>query len=60
MKHSTQSPHADSSPGAVLFIVTSVQFLTPFMSSSVGIALPVIGHGACGHYFFPGQTIQSC
>ncbi len=44
MKHPTQAPHADSSPGTVLFIVSSVQFLTPFMSSSVGIALPVIGH----------------
>ncbi|SMD12064.1 drug resistance transporter, EmrB/QacA subfamily [Desulfocicer vacuolatum DSM 3385] len=40
---SPKTPNADSSPGAVLFIVTTVQFLTPFMSSSVGIALPVIG-----------------
>lgn len=39
-----QSPQTKSSPGVVLFIVTSVQFLTPFMSSSVGIALPMIGH----------------
>lgn len=43
IKRNTQTPRADSSSGAVLFIVSSVQFLTPFMSSSVGIALPVIG-----------------
>lgn len=32
-----------SSPGVILFIVSTVQFLTPLMSSSVNIALPVIG-----------------
>ncbi len=32
-----------SSPGATLFIVSAVQFLTPFMASSVGVALPAIG-----------------
>ncbi len=44
MNTRSHTPHADSSPAAVLFIVTTVQFLTPFMSSSVGIALPMIGH----------------
>ena len=28
---------------AVLFVVATVQFLTPFMFSAVGVALPSIG-----------------
>ena len=44
MKPLSHTPHADSAPAVVLFIVATVQFLTPFMSSSVGIALPMIGH----------------
>lgn len=32
-----------SSPGATLFIVSAVQFLTPYMMSAVGVALPTIG-----------------
>ncbi len=31
------------SPGVTLFIVSAVQFLTPFLASSVSVALPVIG-----------------
>ncbi|MCG8563624.1 MAG: MFS transporter [Desulfobacterales bacterium] len=34
-------PH--QSPGATLFVVSAVQFLTPFMMSAVGVALPAIG-----------------
>lgn len=36
---STQS----ASPQATLFVVSAVQFLTPFLASSVSVALPVIG-----------------
>lgn len=38
----TKTPTA-CSPALVLFIVCIVQFLTPFMLSSVGVALPKIG-----------------
>ena len=31
------------SPGVTLFVVSAVQFLTPFMMSAVGVALPAIG-----------------
>ncbi|WDP91166.1 MAG: MFS transporter [Desulfobacter sp.] len=34
---------ASHSPGVTLFVVSSVQFLTPFMMSAVGVALPAIG-----------------
>jgi EmrB/QacA subfamily drug resistance transporter len=37
-----QSGHAVSG-AAVLFVVSAVQFLTPFMLSAVGVALPAIG-----------------
>jgi len=41
------SPPSDSMPrtsqGATLFVVATVQFLVPFLMSSVGVALPVIG-----------------
>ncbi len=37
-----QSEDAVSS-AAILFVVSAVQFLTPFMLSAVGVALPVIG-----------------
>jgi EmrB/QacA subfamily drug resistance transporter len=33
----------DVSAAAILFVVSAVQFLTPFMLSAVGVALPVIG-----------------
>ena len=33
-----------NSPGITLFVVSAVQFLTPFMMSAVGVALPAIGH----------------
>ena len=33
----------DVSPAATLFVVSAVQFLTPFMFSAVGVALPTIG-----------------
>lgn len=33
----------NASAGAILFIVSAVQFLAPFMMSAVGIALPTIG-----------------
>ncbi len=33
-----------TSPGITLFVVSAVQFLTPFMMSAVGVALPAIGH----------------
>jgi EmrB/QacA subfamily drug resistance transporter len=51
-KTSDSSPHRpgpkDRSDGAVssaatLFVVSAVQFLTPFMLSAVGVALPAIG-----------------
>jgi EmrB/QacA subfamily drug resistance transporter len=44
MKNKSIHSTSDSSAAVVLFVVSAVQFLTPFMSSSVGIALPVIGH----------------
>ncbi|MCG8565687.1 MAG: MFS transporter, partial [Desulfobacterales bacterium] len=31
------------STGVILFVVSAVQFLTPFMMSAVGVALPAIG-----------------
>ena len=37
-----QSDYAVSS-AAILFVVSAVQFLTPFMLSAVGVALPAIG-----------------
>jgi len=37
-----QSDHAVSG-GVILFVVSAVQFLTPFMLSAVGVALPAIG-----------------
>ena len=43
LKNKSLSSPPDSSAAVVLFVVSAVQFLTPFMSSSVGIALPVIG-----------------
>ncbi len=36
-----ETPHA--SPTLTLFVVASVQFLTPFMMSAMGVALPAIG-----------------
>jgi len=41
MNQATQSSNV--SPGITLFVVSSVQFLTPFMMSAVGVALPAIG-----------------
>ncbi len=32
------------SPGLTIFVVSTVQFLAPFMMSAVGVALPAIGH----------------
>lgn len=32
------------SPQVTLFVVSAVQFLTPFLASAVSVALPVIGH----------------
>jgi EmrB/QacA subfamily drug resistance transporter len=43
MNAATESPSTSSSPAATLFIVSAVQFLTPFMASAVGVALPAIG-----------------
>lgn len=37
-----RSDHAVSG-GVILFVVSAVQFLTPFMLSAVGLALPAIG-----------------
>ena len=34
----------DQSPSATLFVVSAVQFFSPFMMSAVGVALPAIGH----------------
>lgn len=42
MKSGEPEP-TDCSPGVLLFIVSTVQFLMPLMTSSVNIALPVIG-----------------
>ncbi len=39
----TNSPHKEVSPKVTLFIVSAVQFLTPFLASAVSVALPVIG-----------------
>ena len=37
--------HSDAmvSDAVILFVVSAVQFLTPFMLSAVGVALPAIG-----------------
>lgn len=45
LKHDTAGPSAKpaTSPSATLFVVCAVQFLTPFMFSAVGVALPTIG-----------------
>jgi EmrB/QacA subfamily drug resistance transporter len=32
-----------SSPSAILWVIAAVQFLTPFMFSAIGVALPAIG-----------------
>jgi EmrB/QacA subfamily drug resistance transporter len=32
------------SPSATLWVIAAVQFLTPFMFSAIGVALPTIGH----------------
>ena len=40
----SKNPSDDAvSSAAVLFVVSAVQFLTPFMLSAVGVALPAIG-----------------
>ena len=39
-KNQSDSPASDA---AILFVVSAVQFLTPFMLSAVGVALPAIG-----------------
>jgi EmrB/QacA subfamily drug resistance transporter len=44
--HNTATKNRDDyavSSAATLFVVSAVQFLTPFMLSAVGVALPVIG-----------------
>ena len=45
MPHPTSDNRSDDavSAAATLFVVSAVQFLTPFMLSAVGVALPVIG-----------------
>ncbi len=43
LNQETPKKPLDSSPVAVLVIVSTVQFLTPFMSSALGVALPAIG-----------------
>ncbi len=40
---SATSPTKSASPQATLLVVSAVQFLTPFLASSVSVALPVIG-----------------
>ena len=40
---STNPSDDDVSAAAILFVVSAVQFLTPFMLSAVGVALPAIG-----------------
>ncbi|PID76376.1 MAG: MFS transporter [Deltaproteobacteria bacterium] len=40
--NSNTKPQA-ASPQATLFVVSAVQFLTPFLASSVSVALPMIG-----------------
>lgn len=39
----TTTQNRDVSPRVTLFIVSAVQFLTPFLASAVSVALPVIG-----------------
>lgn len=44
MSNDIQAPAAGTIPASlVLFVVSCVQFITPLMASSVGIALPAIG-----------------
>ncbi len=43
MTVSPDSKTANPSPTVILFVVASVQFLTPFMMSAMGVALPAIG-----------------
>ena len=45
LKNPYQKPPSDDavSGAATLFVVSAVQFLTPFMLSAVGVALPSIG-----------------
>lgn len=40
----THPPEQTISPAVTIFVVSVVQFLTPFMMSAVGVALPAIGH----------------
>jgi len=40
----SQSPEKNISPAVTIFVVSVIQFLTPFMMSAVGVALPAIGH----------------
>ncbi|WP_300672519.1 MFS transporter [Desulfoluna sp.] len=40
---SSNAPENTASPAATVFVVSVVQFLTPFMMSAVGVALPAIG-----------------
>ena len=48
-----------ASPVVIVFVVSCVQFLTPFLSSSVGIALPTIG-GEFGASASELGLIQMC
>jgi EmrB/QacA subfamily drug resistance transporter len=43
MIQQSDSPNRTASPAVTLFVVSAVQFLTPFMFSAVGVALPTIG-----------------
>jgi EmrB/QacA subfamily drug resistance transporter len=43
MKTQAIPDNAAVSPSVTLFVVSVVQFLTPFMASAVGVALPTIG-----------------
>ena len=36
-------PETKQTPGAILWVIAAVQFLTPFMFSAIGVALPTIG-----------------
>ncbi|BCS96726.1 MFS transporter [Desulfoluna limicola] len=39
----SHNPEKPLSPAVTIFVVSAVQFLTPFMMSAVGVALPAIG-----------------
>ncbi|MGA2765023.1 MAG: MFS transporter [Spirochaetia bacterium] len=43
MQEATGAPRSGVSKGVVLFVTATASFLTPFMGSSVNIALPTIG-----------------